>query len=81
MWNPVAAVAAIILHLLHVLDERMIRQVSGESIWHNVCLSMYKTEPLFDALLRPALGNSMVVSLRFVLDESQKPLWEEFIQP
>lgn len=66
---------------LRSANEQFIRHMSGDSIWYNVCLSMYKPQPLFDALLRPALENPMVSSVRFVLDESQKPLWQTDILP
>ena len=66
---------------LRAANEHFIRRMSGETIWYNLCLSMYKPQPLFDALLRPALENPMVSSIRFVLDESQKTLWQDVIQP
>lgn len=53
----------------------------GDAIWFNVCLSMYRPQPLFDVLLRPAVDNPMVTSIQFVLDESQKDLWQEVMQP
>lgn len=62
-------------------NEYFIRHMSGDTIWFNVCLSMYAPQPLFDALLRPAVDNPMVASIQFILDESQKPLWEQVIQP
>ncbi|MDA8128791.1 MAG: hypothetical protein M0Z73_08875 [Betaproteobacteria bacterium] len=68
------------LHL-RATNERFIRHMSGDTIWFNVCLSMYKPQPLFDALLRPALDNPQVTTIQFVLDESQQPLWREVIQP
>lgn len=66
---------------LRSANEQFIRNMSGETIWFNVCLSMYKPQPLFNALLRPAVENPMVSSIRFVLDESQKDLWQQVIQP
>lgn len=62
-------------------NEKFIRYMSGDTIWFNVCLSMYKPQPLFDALLRPAVENPMVSSIQFVLDESQKELWRQFVLP
>lgn len=47
----------------------------------NVCLSMYRTQPLFDALLRPAIENPQVTSIQFVLDESQQGLWQAEVLP
>lgn len=66
---------------LRSANERFYRQMSGETIWFNVCLSMYRTQPLFDALLRPAINNRMVTSIQFILDESQRELWQTEIQP
>lgn len=62
-------------------NEQFVRHMSGDTIWFNVCLSMYKPQPLFDALLRPAVDNPMVSSIQFVLDISQKDLWEQAIHP
>lgn len=66
---------------LRSANEHFIRQMSGDTIWFNVCLTMYKPQPLFDALLRPAVDNPMVSSIQFILDESQRDLWEQVIQP
>ncbi|MCW9088403.1 MAG: hypothetical protein OQK54_02605 [Gammaproteobacteria bacterium] len=66
---------------LRSANEQFIRNMRGETIWFNVCLSMYKPQPLFDALLRPALENPLVTSIQFILDDSQKELWQQFIQP
>lgn len=67
-------------HLLSA-NEQFLRNMSGETIWFNVCMSMYRHQHLFDALLRPAVENPMVTSIQFVLDESQKELWQREIQP
>lgn len=62
-------------------NEQFIQHMSGDTIWYNVCLSMYIPQPLFDALLRPAIENPLVSSIQFVLDENQKELWQQKIQP
>jgi hypothetical protein len=62
-------------------NEDFIRHMIGETLWFNVCLQMYKTQPLFDSLLRPAVDSPMVSSIQFVLDHTQKDLWQQFIQP
>jgi hypothetical protein len=66
---------------LRSVNEQFIRQMSGDSIWFNVCLSMYRTQPLFDAMLRPAVENPMVSTIQFVLDEDQRDLWERIVKP
>lgn len=63
------------------VSEQFAAHMKGDAIWFNVCLSMYKPQPLFDALLRPALDNRLVTSIQFVLHESQKPLWDEVVYP
>lgn len=66
---------------LRSANEHFVRQMSGDTIWFNLCLSMYKPQPLFDALLRPAVDNPMVSSIQFFLDDSQRELWQKVIQP
>lgn len=66
---------------LRSANEQFIKHMSGDTIWFNVCLSMYKPQTLFDALLRPAVENPMVSSIQFILDESQRNLWQQYIQP
>ncbi|REA00592.1 hypothetical protein DEQ92_20100 [Haloferax sp. Atlit-6N] len=53
----------------------------GEMIWFNVCLLMFVPQDLFDTLLRPAIENSDVTSVQFVLDESERELWETQVKP
>ncbi len=62
-------------------SEAFARHMKGDAIWFNVCLSMYKPQPLFEALLRPAVENPHVTSIQFVLDESQKALWQTEVLP
>jgi len=53
----------------------------GDMTWFHVCLSMFRPQPLFDALLRPAIENPRVNSIQFVLDESEKTLWDAEVMP
>ena len=66
---------------LRANHEQFLRHIKGDSIWFNVCLSMYRTQPLFDALLRPAIENPTVLSIQFILDGNQKDVWRETILP
>lgn len=68
------------LHL-RTANERFVKHIRGDAIWFNVCLSMYRPQALFDALLKPAVENPMVTSIEFVLDESQKELWQHVVRP
>lgn len=57
------------------------RDASGDMVWFNVCLSMFERQPLFDALLRPAIENSSVTGISFVLDERQRARWDRDVWP
>lgn len=65
---------------LRSVSEQFAREMSGDSIWFNVCLSMYVPDELFDKLLRPAIENPHVRSIQFVLDENQKRIWEHSLK-
>ena len=66
---------------LRAANERFARNMRGEAVLFNVCLSMYRTQPLFDALLRPVIENPHVISIQFVLDESQRNVWQAEVLP
>lgn len=66
---------------LRTANEQFARNMRGEAILFNVCLSMYRTQMLFDALLRPAVENPLVTAIRFILDKNQKELWQTEILP
>lgn len=66
---------------LHAVHEQFLRDMQGETVWYNVCLSMYAPQPLFDALLRPAIENPQVTSIRFVLDQDQQEAWAQRVRP
>lgn len=42
---------------------------------------MFVRQPLFDALLRPAIENPSVTSTSFVLDERQRASWDRDVWP
>ena len=50
-------------------------------VWFHVCLLMFRPQVLFDTRLRPAIENPLVTSIQFVLDESQRGLWEQDVRP
>ncbi len=42
---------------------------------------MFKSQPLFDILLKPAIENPKVTAIHFTLDAQQQPLWESDVLP
>ncbi len=66
---------------LRTANEHFSNNIQGEATLFNVSLAMYRTQVLFDMLLGPILNNPHVSSIEFVLDVSQRKIWEAEIQP
>jgi hypothetical protein len=66
---------------LRTASAQFARRASGEMLWFNVCLLMFKPQPLFDSLLLPAIENLRVTSIQFVLHEDQRELWTREVMP
>ncbi len=66
---------------LRSANDQFARNIHGEATLFNVCLSMYRTQPLFDALLRPIMENPQVNSVQFILDVKQKERWVTEVLP
>src|SRR5450759_1002697 len=62
-------------------SETFARQARGDMVWFNVCLMMFRPQELFDCLLRPAVENSQVTRIEFVLDEGEQSNWREHVAP
>jgi hypothetical protein len=66
---------------LRTSNEQFSKNMQGDVTLFNVCLSMYRTKALFDMLLGPIINNPHVSSIEFVLDTSQKEIWNTEIRP
>lgn len=66
---------------LRAESRRFCESAHGEMVWFNVCFLMFKTQEVFDLMLRPAVENPHVTSIRFIANETEKPLWEQHILP
>lgn len=66
---------------LRSASESFARQASGDMVWFNVCLLMFRPQALFDSLLRPAIENPSVASIQFLLDESERDRWRDEVLP
>ena len=66
---------------LREASKRFSGRARGDMIWFHVCLSMFRPQSLFDTLLRPAIENPQVTSIQFVLDKSEKTLWDDEVMP
>lgn len=66
---------------LRAESRRFCETTQGEMVWFNVCFLMFRTQEVFDIMLRPAIDNPHITSIRFTANESERPLWEKYIQP
>lgn len=66
---------------LRAESERFAAGARGDMVWFNVCLLMFAPQALFDAMLRPAIENPLVRSIRFVLDEGERERWSQLVLP
>jgi hypothetical protein len=66
---------------LRTASERFARQARGNMVYFNVCLLMFRPQELFDCLLRPAVDNPQVRQIQFVLDESERDRWRDYVAP
>ena len=66
---------------LRAVSEEFARRARGDMVWFHVCLLMFKPQLLFDTLLKPAIENSKVRSIQFVLDQNQRSLWAAEVAP
>jgi len=62
-------------------SERFANEAQGAMVYFNVCLLMFKPQPLFDKLLRPAIENPRVTSIQFILDEGERERWRADVLP
>ncbi|MSM39078.1 MAG: hypothetical protein GJT30_05600 [Geobacter sp.] len=57
------------------------RRARNEMLWFHVCPVMFKRQELFDALLKTAIENPAVKSIQFILDTSDREMWESEVVP
>jgi hypothetical protein len=68
-------------HHLRAESERFCKHAQGEFLLFHVCLLMFRSQALFDLMLRPAIENPLVTSIRFILNIKQRELWDTEILP
>src|SRR5690606_41517741 len=65
---------------LRAESRRFTETAHGEMVWFNVCFLMFQSQETFDLLLRPAIENPQVTSIRFISDAGEQDLWEQNMQ-
>lgn len=74
---------AILIGPRQLRDEsrRFVESASGDMVWFNVCLQMFKSQEVFDLLFKPAIENAAVRSIQFVSNDTEQELWESHVRP
>ncbi len=62
-------------------SQRFCESAHGEMVWFNVCFLMFRSQDVFDLMLKPAIENPLVRSIQFISDASEKELWDENMLP
>ncbi len=66
---------------LRAESRRFSELARGEMVWFNVCFLMFKSQEVFDLMLKPALENPQVTSIQFIANTAERTLWEQHMQP
>ena len=66
---------------LRAESRRFAETARGEMIWFNVCFTMFRSQDVFDLMLRPAIENSHVTSIQFISNEGERELWNQNLLP
>ncbi len=66
---------------LRTESHRFVASARGDMVWYNVCFLMFRSQEVFDMLLKPAIESPLVESIQFISDESEQELWAENILP
>lgn len=60
---------------------RFARKGRGEVVCFNICLRMYRSQQVFDTMLKPFMENTDIDSIQFVLNPEEKERWNTNIVP
>jgi hypothetical protein len=66
---------------LLVYTEEFALKNRGEVWWFNACCTMFRSQELFDKLLRTSIDSSKTTKIFFVMNRSMKDTWERDIRP
>jgi len=53
----------------------------GEDWWFNPCASMFRSDELFDRLLRSSIENPRTTKIIFIMKPDMRSIWEKEVQP
>lgn len=78
---PVSEVELIKPGDLLVYTEEFALKNKGEVWWFNACCTMFRSQQLFDRLLKTSIENSKTSKIIFVMNLSMKDAWDREVRP
>ena len=78
-----AAPEAILIgpRLLQSESRRFAEAAHGRMVWFNMCFAMFRSQEVFDLMLRPAIENPRVESIEFISGHGERERWDRFMVP
>jgi len=66
---------------LQVESRRFAEAAHGRMVWFNMCFAMFRSQEVFDLMLRPAIENPRVESIQFISGLGERDRWDRFMEP
>lgn len=67
--------------LLQAESRRFAEAAHGRMVWFNMCFAMFRSQEVFDLMLRPAIENPRVESIEFLSGRGERERWNRFMAP
>ena len=67
--------------LLQAESRRFAESAHGRMVWFNMCFAMFRSQEVFDLMLRPAIENPRVESIEFLSGHGERERWDRFMAP
>lgn len=66
---------------LLIYTEEFALKNRGEVWWFNACCAMFRSQELFDRLLKTSIESSRTTKIYFVMDKTMKEAWDNDVRP
>ena len=66
---------------LQAESRRFAEGAHGRMVWFNMCFAMFRSQEVFDLMLRPAIENARVESIQFISGHGERDRWDRYLAP
>ena len=67
--------------LLQAESRRFAESARGRMVWFNMCFAMFRSQEVFDLILRPAIENVRVETIEFISGRGERERWDRYLAP